>query len=268
MTIIKFQLLINWKTTAGWSEIYYKQVSDGTIGPNEQLAVGRDLGQRRALVLTPVARIIGIRCTNVDFPRITTLGRVAIQGQNTQVLSSSGPDVVNVAILATMSSSLGGKRQFLQRGLLDDDVVDGEITMAQSGVGIFTTWFNHLGNGSFRIRDLQPGVPKTVLSVDGAAGVVACPSAADFTVGSLVTLVTRTAGNGKRVRWTGRVQGIGPAVVQLANYKWGNATGGTLTTQTPAFGTINRFVVPFPQRARTRQTGRPFDLLRGRATRR
>jgi len=268
VTILKIQMLINWKTTAGWSEIYYKSVSGSEVGPNSQQEVARDLAQRRALVLTPVARIIGLRTTNTDFPRITTLGRVAIQGQNTQILSSSGPDVVNVAILATMSSDLGGKRQFLQRGLLDDDVVNGEITMAQSGTGIFTTWFNHLGNGTFRIRDLQPGTPRVVTSVDGVTGVVTVANADTFAINDLVTLVTKTSGNGKRVRWTGKVINTGAGVVTLGNYKWGNGTGGTLTKQTVNYGTVNRFRVPFPQRARTRQTGRPFDLLRGRQTRR
>jgi hypothetical protein len=266
MAIIKFQLLINWKQTAGWSEIYYKQISDSDVGPNAQIAVGRDLAQRRALVLTPVATIVGVRCTNVLFPRVTTLARLGIKGQNTQLLSTSGPDVVNVAILATMSSSLGGKRQFLMRGLLDDDVVDGEITLAQSGVGIFTTWFNFLGSGSFRIRDLQPGVAKPIGAVDGGSGIIDCSAAADFAVGDLVSLKTRTAGAGKKVDWTGLVLSTGVGVVQLKNYKWGNAFGGTLTKQEVAYGTIGRFTVPFPQRARTRQTGRPFDLLRGRAS--
>jgi len=266
MAILKLQLLINWKQTAGWSEIYYKQVSGSDVGPNAMLAVGRDLAQRRSLVLTPVATIVGLRATNVDFPRVTTLQRLAIAGQNTQVLSSSGPDVVNVAILATMSSSLGGKRQFLMRGLLDDDVVDGNITLAQSGVGIFTTWFNFLGSGNFKIRDLQPGTPRPIGAVDGGTGIVDCSAAADFAVGDLVTLKSRTAGAGKKVNWTGLVLSTGPLVVQLKNYKWGNAFGGTLTKQTVAYGDVARFTVPFPQRARTRQTGRPFDLLRGRAS--
>jgi hypothetical protein len=265
MAIVKYQLLINWKQTAGWSEIYYKQVSDSDVSPNALLATGRDLAQRRALVLTPVARIVGLRATNTNIPRVTTLQRLAIQGQNTQILSSSGPDVVNVAILATMSSSLGGKRQFLMRGLLDDDVVDGDITLAQSGVGIFTTWFNFLGSGSFKIRDLQPGTPRPIGAVAGGTGQVDCSAAADFAVDDLVTLKTRTSGGGKKVNWTGRVLSTGPTVVQLRNYKWGDAFGGTLTKQTLAFGDIARFTVPFPQRARTRQTGRPFDLLRGRA---
>lgn len=266
MTIVKFQLLINWKQTAGWSEIYYKYTSGGDVSGNALLEVGRDLARRRSLVLTPVARIVGLRATNTDFPKVTYLQRLAIQGQNTQILSSSGPDVVNVAILATMNSSLGGKRQFLMRGLLDDDVVDGEITLAQSGVGIFTTWFNFLGSGSFRIRDLQPGTAFPIGDVDGGTGIVDCAAAASFAAGDLVVLKTRNAGAGKRVNWTGRVLGVGPATVQLANYSWGNAFGGTLTKQTLAFGEIGRFTVPFPQRARTRQTGRPFDLLRGRAS--
>ena len=252
--------------TAGWSELFYKQVSDSDVGPNALLAVGRDLAQRRALVLTPVANIVGLRATNVAFPRITTLQRLNIQGQNTQILSSSGPDVVNVAVLATMSSSLGGKRQYLMRGLLDDDVVDGNITMAQSGIGIFTTWFNYLGSGSFRIRDLQPGTPFPIGAVDGGTGIVDCSAAAGFAPGDLVTLKTRTAGAGKKVNWTGVLLSTGPLVVQLKNYKWGNAFGGTITKQAVAYGDVARFTVPFPQRARTRQTGRPFDLLRGRAS--
>lgn len=268
MTVIKYQLLINWKTTAGWSEIFYKFISPGDVSVAAQREVGLDLARRRALVLTPVARIVGIRATNVDTPRITTLFRTAVQGQNTQVLSTSGPDVVNVAILATMSSSLGGKRQFLQRGLLDDDVISGEITLAQSGQGIFTTWFNHLGNGTFKMRDLQPGVVGTVSSVDGQLQQVSTLQGASFATGDLVTLKTHTAGNGKRVYWTGKVLGASPTVVQLIGYKWGNATGGTLTKQTVGYGDIGRFNVPFPQRARTRQTGRPFDLLRGRAANR
>jgi len=268
MATIKAQLLINWGSVAGWSEIYYKELSGGTVPISEQVEFGVDIARRRALVLTPKCMILAVRLTDVALPRVTTLRRLAIPGQNTQILSSSGPDIPNVAILATMSSSAGGKRQFLQRGLLDDDVVDGYITLAQSGTGIFTTWFNHLGNGSYRIRDLVPGTPRAVASVDGATGIVSCAEAATFAQNDLVSLKSRTAGNGKRVYWTGRVLGVGPGIVQLANFKWGNTTGGTLTKQTITWGVVGRFAVPFPQRARTRQTGRPFDLLRGRVTRR
>jgi len=264
MAIIKIQLLINWQATAGWSETFYKQISDSDVGGNAMLEVGRDLAQRRALVLTPVATILGIRVANVAAPKVTFLQRVNIIGQNTQTLSSSGPDVVNVAILATMNSSLGAKRQYLMRGLLDNDVIDGYITLAQSGTGIFTTWFNFLGNGSFRIRDLQPGDPKPIGDVDGNTGIVDCAAAATFAAGDLVTLKSYIAGSFRRVNWTGRVLAVGPSVVQLQNYTRGNATTGTLTKQTIDYGVVNRFRVPFPQRARTRQTGRPFDLQRGR----
>lgn len=268
MTIIKYQLLINWKQTAGWSEIYYKFINPGDVSVAAQREAGLDLARRRSLVLTPVARIVGIRATDVDFPRVTTLFRTAINGQNTQTLSSSGPDVVNVAILATMSSSLGGKRQFLQRGLLDDDVISGEITLAQSGQGIFTTWFNHLGQGTYRIRDLVPGATATVVSVDGTLGQITIQAGAAFDEGDLVTLKTHTVGNGKRVYWTGKLRGASATVLQMVGYKWGDASGGVVTKQTVGYGVIGRFSVPFPQRARTRQTGRPFDLLRGRAANR
>jgi len=268
MAVIKMQLLINWGSVAGWSEIYYKEISGSTVSPADQLEAGRQLAQRRALVLTPKAQIIALRTTDVLLPRVTTLQRLAINGQNTQILSSSGPDVPNLAIMATMNSSEGGKRKFLMRGLLDDDVVDGVITLAQSGTGIFNAWWNYLGSGAWRIRDLVPGIQRAVTSVDGATGAISIATAADFSVGDLVTLVSRTAGNGKRIRWTGKILGVGPALLLLKGYKWGNATGGTLTKQTVQYGTIGRFSVPIPQRCRTRQTGRPFDLLRGRVTRR
>jgi len=268
MATIKYQLLINWGSVAGCSEIYYKTVGSLSVTPSEQLEVGRDLCRRRSLVLTPKATILALRATDVTLPRITTLQRVNIQGQNTQILSSSQADVPNLAILATMNSSLGGKRQFLMRGLLDDDVVDGQITLAQSGTGIFTTWFNFLGTGFFLIRDLQNGIVRSITSIDGSTQTVSCASAADFSVGDLVTISSRTAGNGKRVRWTGKILGVGPLLLQLNGYKWGNTTGGTITKVTVQYGTVGRFTVPFPQRCRTRQTGRPFDLLRGRVVRR
>jgi len=268
MGVKKFTLLINWGEVAGYTETYYRFVSTTGVGDEATAAEAREIVNRRALVLTPFAVIIGVRASAVTAPKVVQLIKLAVRGQNTGTFSSPSPDIVQVAILATMSSNLGGKRQFLQRGLIDNDVVNGQITLASSGVAKFNGWFAFLSDGSFRMRDLTPIVTGIVDNVNGATGVLTKGVAGDFPEGSLVVVSTHVAGNGKRVRWTGKVLKQDGVALTLKNWRWGNCTGGTVTSQTESFGTIAPFIVPFPQRARIRQTGRPFDLLHGRQSNR
>jgi len=268
MATKKFTLLINWGETAGWTETFYRFGTGAQVNDTQTISQATAIVNARALVLTPFATIVGVRASAVDAPKIVQLIKFNTKGQNTGTFTSPGPDIVNVAILATMSSSAGGKRKFLQRGLIDNDVVNGQITLASSGVGIFTTWFNFLGDGSFRIRDLVPGPNIGIDNINGATGVLTKTVAGDVNVGDLIVVKTRVAGGGKRVYWTGTVKLVDGVAITLNKWTWGNCTGGTFSVNTVQYGAVPAFTVPFPQRARTRQTGRPFDLLRGRQAKR
>lgn len=265
MAVFKVTALINWGSQAGWSETFYKFGSLSSPYATINTTAVRNFLVKRAACLTNVANISIARISNVEDPRNVNRFRMNIQGAlPSPSPSSANPDVVNLSILSTLTATTGSKRQYLQRGLCDLDVVGGSVTLASSGLPPFTQFWTELGNGNYYMRDLTDEAPKTIVGVAGLTGLVTATEALGFPQGQLVHVRTRVVGNGKSVNWTGRVSQTFGSTCYLKGWKWGDCSGGTISSVLENYSVIAPFTTQIPQRCRTRQTGRPFDLLRGR----
>jgi len=263
----KHTLLFNWKGTQGWSETFYYG-SVGSASESQLLIEARRIAAARALVLTPSAKIQAVRSSVTSVPGVSYIFKLNVPGSNTQLLSSNTSENPSQAILVNLIGASGAKRTYLQRGLLDEDIVNGEVTLAQSGQGIFRTWWEFISSASFAIRDVKPQAPSEILTISGDTGVVATRLVMGDVTGKTVVIRTNVAGQGKRVSWTGTVLQVNDTTITLKNWNWGNCAGGTIAVADISFESLKPAIVEIPQRVRNRQTGRPFGLSRGRQSNR
>jgi len=269
MANFKFTFLFDWQRRAGWTETFYKPVSGTpTTGGNAEFA--RDWARERAKVLTGSATIIAARVSDVTTPRavrVFSLGNKGALGTGV-IVDNLQPDVVNVAQLSSFNSTGEERRFYLQRGLDDRDVNDGIIDYSQNGIARTNRWLNWLCNNTWSMRDYTKSAQQPLTAVDGATKVATVQNGAAYAVGDIVLLQSRTVGDGLKVRWQGKVMGVNGNAVQLKGYRYGDTAGGFFWKLTATYPDLTSFQLPTPNWARTRQTGRPFNLPRGRAPKR
>lgn len=269
MADFKYTFLFDWQRRAGWTETFYKTVS-GTPAAGALLGNATQWASERARVLTGSATILAARVSDVLTPRAVRLFPLGVKGAlgTGLVLDNLQPDVVNVAQLITFNSAGEERRFYLQRGLDDRDVNDGIIDYSENGVARTNRWCNYLSNSAWSMRDFVKSNQQTITSIDGESGACTLVNAAGFATGDLVLVASRTAGNGLKVRWQGKLSGVAGQTVILKGYRYGNADGGNIWKLTATYTDLTEFSRPNPNWARTRQTGRPFNLPRGRAPKR
>lgn len=265
----KFTWKIDWNRRAGWTESFYRSTS-GTPGTNELRDHARTWASNRARVLTAAATIQACRISDVTIPRAVQIVGLTNRGAlgSGLVFENIQPDVVNVAQLVTFNSTASIPRYYLQRGLDDRDVIDGQITYAENGKGPSTRFWNYVQSDDWRMRDLVKSTTKALTLVNGATKIAIATNWVGYAENSLVLVESRTSGNGLKMRWQGKVDNIDDNEARLKGYRFGNAEGGTVSLLTATFPNLTEWSLPSPNWARTRETGRPFDLSRGRASKR
>lgn len=267
MVAFKYTFLFDWQSRAGWTETFYKETASST---GQQIAgINADSwAAARARCLTAAASIIAVRVTPTNDPRNTTLFSIKKKGALGQglILNNISPDVVNDAQLTTLTSTSGVKRQYLIRGMDDNDIENGLITYGANGIAVMNRFLNFLVNQGWAMRDFVSSGQVAMTALDGATGIVTCDPIAGLGVGDIVVVNGRHVGNGKKVRWQGKVKTFGAGTITLKGYKFGSLAGpGTIEKITANYPTFQSHFEPDPNWARTRQTGRPFNLPRGRA---
>jgi hypothetical protein len=266
MAARKMTLLINWGENAGWSETYYFADTGGTRTSADKLQECRVLANARATVLCSNATIVGVRWSLSSDPKKVFLAKPNVVGALTNLLTQTKTDAPTSALLIAMSGATGAKRNFLQRGLIDDDIKSGIITMEQSGIARWNQWLLFLSSRGMVIRDTVDEPGSAILHIDGETMVMTLSNAPAYVPGETIHIVTNNSGGGKRVDWRGTVISVLDKLVQLKNFHWGDCAGGLSHRMIVTYTEIIGFSMPIPQRQRTRQTGRPFGLLRGRAS--
>jgi hypothetical protein len=159
-------------------------------------------------------------------------------------------------------------RKFTLRGIPDVETVNGEFSPDAAYANAVETYFDSLFDFLFLCKTLnnQTGV----FSVD-ASGIVTLKANTPFALNDLVYLFNAVDSQGKRQHWTNFVTIIGPGPNQftIKGWPWGACTGGTVGKPTNsynnAWATGN---LPTVVRSVTRKIGRPFELYRGRRSKR
>jgi len=269
MATLKYTFLFDWQSRAGWTETFYSNES-GSSDILTQREKARLFGAERARVLTAGATVLVARVSDVLTPRRVTIVPIATRGALGQglVFENIQPDVVNVAHLVAFNTGGQERRHYLMRGLDDRDVNDGKIDYRENGAARYNRFFNFIRDNNWAMRDMLKDPPTQVTSVTGTSGIVKVANAANLVGGNLCVLQSRTVGNGLKVNWQGRITDVVLNDVYLKGYRYGDAVGGQLWKITPSYPDLQGWVIPVPNWARTRQTGRPFFLPRGRQPKR
>jgi hypothetical protein len=269
MAILKCTFCFNWQSRAGWTETFYGNFN-GSPSPTQVAAAVSQWAAERARVLTANATILFCRSSDVTTPRKVKITYLAVKGTLGAglILNNIQPDVVNVAQLVSFNSTGDSRRFYLQRGLDDRDVVDGKITYEQNGLARSRRFWDFLKNDNWSMRDFTKSDQIAVSTVDGRLKTLTAGAAIPWANNSLILIESRTVGNGLKVRWQGRMFAKNGQICQLKGYRFGDTEGGVASLLTPTYPDLQDWTIPEPNWARTRQTGRPFDLPRGRAPKR
>jgi len=263
----KYTMMFNWQDSRGWTESFYA-ISSQTPSSPAAVEYARDLAAKRLPTLTAGAILLAVRISDYNNPRIINkieIGRYGTSGKKRE--STPGPDVVNLAALVNFYGGNGERRSFLQRGLCDGDVVDGELTFAATGRRPFDTFWGHVVE-RYGLEDTTNGEFHNIETV-GQDGMVTTANAHGLEAGDYVSIITRTAGNGLKVRVRGIVETVAADdVFFLKNWKYGTCSTGKMCKLTYTINAFSSYALSQPALCRTRQTGRPFGLLRGRQSNR
>jgi hypothetical protein len=268
MATFKVTLLFQFQDKYGWSESFYTNRTWSSINSDPVKPYVLALAAKRAGCLSIVGSVIAARVSDVANPNAIRLLSFNVPGTRTGIIDNSNPDVANLAPLAVMSSVSGAKRSYFLRGLIDQDVVNGQFTATFSGPAPYNTWLQEITSNTYCIRDLVPAGNVGVTTISGITGQCVNADPTAFKVGDLVRVRTRVAGGGKKVYWTGKVLFVGVNSINLKGWKWGDCEGGTISPLGVTYSPVNPILWVIPQRCRTRQTGRVFGLPRGRASKR
>jgi len=261
---LKYTLQINWGENRGWSETFYTE-SAASPSSTEASTFARALARARAGCLTNGAVILACRISNPQAPAVVVgleLNLPGVAGNGS--LSTDPTDVAALAVLINLYGVNGTRRSFLQRGLTDADVVRGKMTFAYSTRRPYNTFWNLISSSAFAIRNTTNGPFKDITTVSGN-GVLTTSVVFAAVEGETVVIKTRSAGNGPKVRSLNKIQSVlGPSSFLLKDWKRGNCEGGQVALQTVNYETMSSYSLSQPAFVRTRQTGHPFGLLRGR----
>jgi len=266
MATIKFTFLFDWQRRCGWSETFYHTISASESNQEIQQQAQRWAAER-VRVMTGSATLLSARCSDIATPRKVTIVELGLKGALGVgiVLNNLQPDVVNIAQFVTFNSEGEERRFYLMRGLDDRDVNDGIIDFLVNGKSRYTRFFNFLQSAGWRMKDFTKSDQTNVIAIDGETRSVDIGNAAAFNRDDIVLIQSRTAGQGLKLRWQGRVETKVANILTLKGYHQGNAEGGKIFRLTATYPDLTSWAMKEPNWARTRQTGRPFDLPRGRA---
>ncbi len=264
---ITYQLLINWGSRSGFSEEFTFE-SPTTPSPGSQTdVVATALGNARAGCLTRAARIVGCRVFDPFLPRVVRPVRLdlpGVLGSSISPLGNTGPDPATTARLIRFTASNGSTRNYLMRGLPDGDVQDGRFTAAASGHGPYESFLNLVGGPTSRILSNSLTLLGDFGSITGSTGFLSGPLGVVYTANQLILVKTRVAGHGCRIYWIGRTASGGTGNAVLRGWHRGNTEGGQVFAVSRVLVSVSTRTSPVPDYTRTRATGKPFFLPRGR----
>lgn len=271
MAHYKLTMRINWGQVAGWSETFYYD-SDQDIGSDGIRNLGRSLMSGRAICLTRNATILDCLISIEGSPGVT---RTVIGGFPGSLGTSSPPtadgaDIVMACLQVNFRAGTTARRAYMMRGMVDADIVGGIVTFAASSPAPFIAFLDGVvrGNG-VRLKDRTIVSSTQIVSVSGAGLLTVVAGSWAPIRGQTLTLSTRVAGGGRSYNSVCRVLSVNTGgTFNVTPWSNGNCEGGLASIISYAYTDISSAQFSSPNRAKTRRTGRPFGLLRGKQARR
>lgn len=242
----------------GFSEGYITSTSSFD---SEVSFLRNNLAVKRAAILPPSTRIIGARFYQPGGGRAVPVA-LSLPG------TSNITGLANKAVLCTSNnSSAAVPRKWWVHNMPDAQVVGGEFRPSNFFASRFTAYLDAMGEASWMGLVRTSNINVVTIS---AAGLVTCSGAHAFAVGQFVTLSKTLRSDGTKFGGLFRVSTVGPLSSQLTLLDWeeGDCTKGNMYLKNMTPYVIGASGRPLVNRAGTRRVGRPFDLYRGRSSRR
>lgn len=258
----KITFIMNQRTgnnrTAGFSETWY---FDGSM--DNALTAANQVAKKRSALMTSAANISAFRIqdigTRAQIFQATSPGNIV-----------SGQDIPQMALNVRVGGQgVVNTKTFQLRGIPDVNVLAGDYTPAANFNALLSQFAGSLSTWSLRFRGENLANPQVnVLSISNV-GVFALAADLVFAVGDYVTLLRCQSTTGKNV--SGRYYVT--SKVDARNGTFQAWDGSQVVNK----GKLRKFEYIYPLVANnslvigqitTRKVGRPFDLYRGRATRR
>jgi hypothetical protein len=261
---------------AGWSEyvMWNTDVVGDLLTALQQGASNLPaLLPARAAMLSQGANIIGVRLYQGGAGKgqsfaLSYPGNTAYEGDNPQ----------QALLIKAGNATNGATRRFTIRGVPDNEVQGGEFAPDPGYVNAVNNWMRALANFAFRAID--PASPAGPVFNVAPVAIVGPPpqtnglvtmnqNAQPFLVNQIVTINGALDSNGFRRNFRGTISAVGPQQNQftLLNWPWGATTGGRVSAKNTAVFPISYSTLNVA-RLVTRRVGRPFELYRGRRSRR
>lgn len=258
----------------GWSESVY-HASDDLAVIDTALKIGdgnvNGLLPARALLLPASGSIVGVRLYKGG------AGKGVSQSVQYPGQATFPTDVPQMSLQMSARSLLtGGVRRWLLRAIPDQFVVTGTFAPNTNYLGSLASYKGALTQFSFysqtatevgfhinQIVAIPPVPPATV-----GTGLCSTLEPHSFAAGNQVTVYSTVKADGSKVTVQTRVLSV-QSVNQLTLPNWteGNTTGGILGSPLKTIDTFNFFQIQVGLIS-VRKVGRPFDLYRGRRSKR
>lgn len=244
--------------TAGFSETWY---FDGDLASAKLSA--DSVAKKRAALMTSAASINALRIQ--DIGSRARIFQFVYPGNIT-----TGQDIPQMALnLRVDGQGFLNSKTFQIRGLPDVNVATGDYTPVAGYAGLLNQYAGSLASWSFRFRGERLSNPQVAILSVSSLGVFVLAADLVFNIGDYVTLLRTNNTTGLNV--SGRYYVSAKTTAQSGTLAaW---DGGTVTNK----GKMRKFDYDYPivaanslvvGQVTTRKVGRPFDLYRGRATKR
>lgn len=250
----------------GWTESWMSSSSDLTTTLNFLFGsggVGHGLLQTRATLLPNGASVIGVRLYAGG------AGKGALYPAGFPGTTGTLGNVQSALLCAAPSGTQPSVRRFRIGCIPDEQVANGEFNPTYAYASALYNYFSFLSNFGW---NGNTSVPVYQVFNISAAGLVTQVPNSVFAVGQIVTISGSVDSGGVRRGGKFLVSQTGPNLNQFTITGWtfGATTGGTASQPAKGFSPVGGGGATFPEVVRivARKMGRPFEMYRGRRSRR
>ncbi len=265
MAITKFTALFHQQTGednserfCGWSETWYVNAGLSAVD-----GLFQGFAKDRAAILTRAARIIGFRYSELGGP--TKLSPVSERG-----VIASYQDIPMSALNCECRNADKSRTKYFQlRGLPDDNSKKGKYAPDAPFQRGWERYVSGIIRNGLCFLGYDKAKPQVAINSVSALGLLKCAAGATFVDNN--TVIIRRCRNLAGKKATGRfriVERISDREFLLANWTGGEVgASGTVAVFSPIALPVGDGTVKYRD-VTTRKVGRPFNLYRGRATKR
>lgn len=243
---------------SGWTETWWNNMAIGSWNPGMS-----PLWAYRAEMLTDKAAIVGWRVQDDN-------GAVKVYKDLMPGRITTNADIPQMSLACKTTTADGSRTKYFRlRGLPDARTTDGVYVPLAAFYKAFTDWQQRLANDQWGWKGLVRTNPQVKLNGIDSSGNLTCAAGGTFAVGQTVIIRRAKNSNGQNVNGRYRILArTSDTAFQLANWIGGTVGAvGSVALYSSQLLLVGLDKTEFGD-VTTQKVGRPFNLYRGRATKR